>query len=168
MIPRTLLISLKSRLFKRKALLIFGGRQTGKSTLAEFLLNNQDKEWLTLNGDDADVRELLTNTSATKLKAIIGNKKIVLIVEAQRIKDIGLTLKLITDQIKEVQVIATGSSAFELSGQVNEPLTGRKYEFMLYPLSFEEMVNHHGLLHEKRLIEHRMLFGYYPEIVTHA
>lgn len=72
-----------------------------------------------------------------------------------------------TDQIKDVQVIATGSSSFELSSRVNEPLTGRKYEFMLYPISFEEMVNHHGLLEEKRLIENRLLYGYYPEIVTH-
>lgn len=168
MIPRTLETSLKKRLFKGKALIIFGARQTGKSTLAETLLNNQDKEWLTLNGDDADVRELLTNTTATRLKAIIGRNEIVLIDEAQRIKNIGLTLKLITDQIKKVQVIATGSSAFELLSEVNEPLTGRKYEFMLYPVSFEEMVNHHGLLQEKRLIEHRMQFGYYPEIVTNA
>lgn len=168
MIPRTLETSLKKRLFKGKALIIFGARQTGKSTLAETLLNNQDKEWLTLNGDDADVRDLLTNTTATRLKAIIGTNEIVLIDEAQRIKNIGLTLKLVTDQIKKVQVIATGSSAFELLSEVNEPLTGRKYEFMLYPLSFEEMVNHHGLLQEKRLIEHRMQFGYYPEIVTNA
>lgn len=78
--------------------MIFGARQPGKSTSAEALLNSQDKQWLTLNGDDADVRELLTNTTATKLKAIIGNKKIVLIDEAQRIKNIGLTLKLITDR----------------------------------------------------------------------
>lgn len=166
MIQRSLLKSLQKRLFKGKALIIFGARQTGKYTLAEILLTNQEKEWLTLNGDDANVRELLTNTTATKLKAIIGNKKIVLIDEAQRIQNVGLTLKLVTDQVKEVQVIATGSSAFELSSQVNEPLTGRKYEFMLYPLSFEEMVNDHGLLQEKRLIEHRMQFGYYPEIVT--
>lgn len=81
---------------------------------------------------------------STKLRAISGNKEILLVDEAQRIENIGLTLKLITDQIKHVQVIATGSSSFELSGQVNEPLTGRKYEFMLYPLSFGEMVNHHG------------------------
>jgi predicted AAA+ superfamily ATPase len=93
-------------------------------------------------------------------------KKILFIDEAQRIPNIGLTLKLFTDQIKEVQVIATGSSAFELSSQVNEPLTGRKYEFMLYPLSFEELVLENGLVNEKRLIEHRMIYGYYPEIVT--
>ena len=90
----------------------------------------------------------------------------VFIDEAQRVPNIGLTLKLFTDQLKEVQVIATGSSAFELSSQVNEPLTGRKYEYMLFPLSFDEMVQHHGLLTEKRLIEHRLLYGYYLEIVT--
>ena len=168
MISRTIQQSLEKRLFKGKVLLIFGARQTGKSTLVENLLKNQDQESIVLNGDDADVRELLSDTTATKLKAIIGNKKIILIDEAQRIKNVGLILKLITDQIKDVQPIATGSSAFELSNQVNEPLTGRKYEFMLYPVSFQEMVNYHGLLTEKRLLEHRMQFGYYPEIVTNA
>lgn len=166
MIKRTFQTSIQKRLFKGKAVLLFGPRQAGKSTLIEKLLEAQDEEWLYMNGDDADVREVLTNTSAAKLRAIIGNKKIVFIDEAQRVPNIGLTLKLITDQIKDVQVIATGSSAFELSSQVNEPLTGRKYEFMLYPLSFSEMVQHHGLLEEKRLIEHRMVYGYYPEIVT--
>lgn len=168
MIFRLLQPVLEKKLFKGKALLLFGPRQVGKSTLIEALLASQEKEWLMLNGDDADVREALTHTTATRLRAIIANKKILVIDEAQRIENVGLTLKLITDQLKEVQVIATGSSAFELSSQVNEPLTGRKYEFMLYPLSFEEMINHHGLLEEKRLIEHRLLYGYYPEIVTHA
>jgi predicted AAA+ superfamily ATPase len=164
MISRTLQKSIESRLFKGKAIIVFGPRQAGKSTLIDAVL----KEWefFYLNGDDADVRELLTNTTATKLKAVFGNKKIVFIDEAQRVANIGLTLKLITDQIKDVQVIASGSSTFELSSQVNEPLTGRKYEFMLYPLSFGEMVEHHGLLEEKRLLEHRLIFGYYPEIVT--
>src|SRR6516165_5861106 len=166
MIPRMLQSSIEKRLFKGKAILLFGARQTGKTTLTDTILSSQKKEWLPLNGDDADVREALTNTSADKLKAIIGNKKIVLVDEAQRIENIGLTLKLITDQVKDVQLIATGSSSFELASQVNEPLTGRKYEFMLYPLSFEEMVNHRGLLQEKRLIELRMVYGYYPEIVT--
>jgi hypothetical protein len=120
-----------------------------------------------LNGDEADVREILTNTTSTKLKALAGDHKIVFIDEAQRVSNIGLTLKLFTDQLRDIQVIATGSSAFELSNQVNEPLTGRKYEFMLYPLSFKEMSRHHGLLEEKRMIEHRLVYGYYPEIITH-
>lgn len=164
MIIRTLQTILKKRLFKGKAILLFGPRQCGKSTLVEAMLGSTDHYYM--NGDEADVRETLSNTTSTKLKAIIGNKKVVFIDEAQRIPNVGLTLKLFTDQIKDVQVIATGSSAFELSSQVNEPLTGRKYEYMLFPLSFDEMVQHHGLLTEKRLIEHRLLYGYYPEIVT--
>ena len=164
MIQRDLKRSILGDMFKGKAILIFGSRQCGKSTLIEALL--QDTAHMYLNGDDADVREMLSNTSATRLKALIGNNKIIFIDEAQRIPGIGLTLKLFTDQIKHVQVIATGSSAFELSNHVNEPLTGRKYEFRLFPLSFAEMVAHHGLIQEKRLIPHRMIFGYYPEIVS--
>jgi uncharacterized protein len=167
MIERVLQNAIKERLFKGKALLLFGARQTGKSTLAIEMLENQDKSWIVMNGDDADVREVLSSTSASKLKALIGKNEILLIDEAQRIENIGLTIKIITDQIKNVQVIATGSSSFELSGKVNEPLTGRKYEFMLFPLSFQEMVQHHGLLEEKRQLEQRIIFGYYPEIVTH-
>ncbi|PSR57396.1 ATPase [Adhaeribacter arboris] len=164
MIKRTLQSTIEQRLFKGKAILIFGPRQAGKSTLVETIL--QDKDHLYLNGDDSDVRDILTNTTATKLKTVVGQKNILFLDEAQRIPNIGLTLKLFTDQIKNVQVIATGSSAFELSSQVNEPLTGRKYEFMLYPLSFGELVEYHGLIQEKRLIEHRLIYGYYPEIVT--
>ena len=164
MINRILKDSIRKDLFKGKAILLFGPRQSGKSTLIEEVL--KDSEYLYLNGDDADVREMLTNTTVTKLKMIAGNKKIVFIDEAQRIANIGLTLKLFTDQIKDIQVIATGSSAFELSSQVNEPLTGRKYEYMLYPLNFAELVAHHGLLQEKRLLEHRLVYGCYPEIVT--
>ncbi len=154
------------RLFKGKAILIFGPRQCGKSTLVEKILQNQKMKFLFLNGDEADVRSILSDASSTTLKAILGKHNLVYIDEAQRIPNIGLTLKLFTDHFKSVQVIATGSSAFELSNKVDEPLTGRKYEVMLYPVSFAEMVNHHGLLQEKRLIEHRMVYGYYPEIVN--
>ena len=164
MINRFLQVKIEQRLFKGKAILIFGPRQSGKSTLVESILIEKDHMYL--NGDDADVREILTNTTAAKLRLVVGNKKILFIDEAQRVENIGLTLKLFTDQIRDVQVIVTGSSAFELSSQVNEPLTGRKYEFMLYPLSFAEMVKENGLIHEKRLLEHRLIYGSYPEIVT--
>ncbi len=166
MINRILQFTIAERLFKGKAIILFGPRQSGKSTLVEKLLRDTGQNWLYLNGDEADVRENLTNTNSTKLKALAGGNKIVFIDEAQRITNIGLTLKLFTDQLKDIQVIATGSSAFELSSQVNEPLTGRKYEFMLYPFCFKEMAEHHGLLEEKRLLGQRLIFGYYPEIVT--
>ncbi len=168
MIQRAIVEDIKKRLFKGKAILIFGPRQSGKSTLVENLLQETGESFLYMNGDEADVRETLTNTTSAKLKVLAGANKIVFIDEAQRISNIGLTLKLFTDQLKNIQVIASGSSTFELASQVNEPLTGRKYEFMLYPLSFGEMVKQNGLLEEKRLLEHRLVFGYYPEIVTHG
>ncbi len=165
-IKRALTTHIGQRLFKGKAILLFGPRQVGKSTLANELMLETNLPWLYLNGDEADVREQVSNTTSTRLKALFGKNKLVLIDEAQRISNIGLTLKLCTDQIPDVQVLATGSSAFELANAANEPLTGRKYTFFLYPLSFGEMVAHTDLLTEKRLIEQRMLYGYYPEIVT--
>ncbi|MGY3213968.1 ATP-binding protein [Mucilaginibacter sp. HD30] len=164
MIIRQLQSAIKARLFKGKALLIFGPRQCGKSTLVEAILEGE--EYLHLTGDYADVREMLSNTSTGTLKNIIGKYKILFIDEAQRVENIGLTLKIITDQIKDVQVIATGSSAFELSSKVNEPLTGRKFEFMLYPFSFGEMVAHHNFIKEKGMLNHRLIYGYYPEVVS--
>ncbi len=164
-IRRYLEESIKSRIFKGKAILLFGPRQAGKSTLIETLLRASGQSWIYFNGDEADTRETLSNTTSAKLKILFGDHKIVFIDEAQRIHEIGLTLKIITDQLKGLQVIATGSSAFELANRVNESLTGRKYEFMLFPLSFSEMCKHHGFLQERRLLEHRLLYGYYPEIV---
>lgn len=164
MITRALEKTIEQRLYKGKAIIIMGARQVGKTTLLRQLFT-QKEEILWLNGDETDVQALFQNISATRLKAIFGNKKIIIIDEAQRIPDIGLRLKLITDQIPDVQLVATGSSSFDLANKVNEPLTGRKWEFRMYPLSFGEMVNHHGLLEEKRLIPHRLIYGYYPEIV---
>jgi len=166
MVHRILQETIEKRMFKGKAIILLGSRQCGKSTLVEALLDAQEHKWLYLNGDEADVRDMLTNTTSAKLRSHVEGHTIVFIDEAQRIPNVGLTLKLFTDQIKNIQVIATGSSAFELSSKVNEPLTGRKYEFMLYPLSFSEMVKHHGLLQEKRLIEQRLIYGYYPEIIN--
>jgi predicted AAA+ superfamily ATPase len=150
-----------------KAILLMGARQVGKTTLIKTLMKGVD-EVLFLTGDDPDVQALFEQMSSTRLKHIVGRSKFVVIDEAQRIKNIGTNLKLITDQLPEVQLIATGSSSFDLSNQVNEPLTGRKWEYRMYPLSFAEMVAHHGLLNEKRLIPHRLVYGYYPDVVSHA
>lgn len=167
MIKRTISQRLKDRFFKGKALVILGPRQAGKSTLVQELLQERGEPWLYLNGDEADVRNLFEDATSTKMRSIAGPNKIIYIDEAQRIPNIGLCLKLFTDQLKDIQVIAAGSSSLELSSQqIREPLTGRKYEFYLYPLSFKEMVDHHGLLQEKRELENRMIYGYYPEVVT--
>ena len=166
MISRELEKQLVQHFFRGKIIMLSGARQVGKTTLIEMLLQKRKEKVLYLNADETDVRELLTDTTSTSLKSIVGNHKIVFIDEAQRVKNIGITLKLFADQIKDVQVIVTGSSSFDLANEMNEPLTGRKYEFMLFPLSFSEMVEHHGQLEEKRLLEHRLIYGYYPEIVT--
>ncbi|MBP3253436.1 MAG: ATP-binding protein [Bacteroidales bacterium] len=165
MIKRILNENMRKRMFKGKALILVGARQVGKTTLLNNLIdNNKGVYWI--NGDETDAQSMFDNTSSDRLRQIFGENKIVVIDEAQRIKDIGLRLKLITDYIKDVQVIATGSSSFDLANKVNEPLTGRKWEYQMYPLSFSEMVSHHGLIKEKRLLTHRLIYGYYPEVVT--
>lgn len=165
-IIRSIETRIQARLFKGKAVILLGPRQAGKTTLVEGILRKREEKVLELNADEPDVRELMDQCTSTRLRALIGESRLLFIDEAQRVPDIGLTLKLITDRIPEVQVIATGSSAFELNARIAEPLTGRKFEFMLYPLSFAELVRHHGLLEEKRLLEHRLIYGSYPEIVT--
>ncbi len=122
---------------------------------------------LWLNGDEPDIRESLTNVTSTQLKTVIGNHDLIVIDEAQRITNIGMTLKLIVDQITHIQVIATGSSSFELANQINEPLTGRKFEYFLFPLSYNELMNHFGTIEERRYLEHRLVFGSYPEVINH-
>lgn len=168
MINRTLLEEVKSRLFRQKVITIMGARQVGKSTFVEMLLDDfkDTHKILTLNGDDADVREYFEEPTSTKLKILLGDYNILFIDEAQRINNIGLVLKIMVDNFKNVQIIATGSSSFELSGKINEPLTGRKFEYTLFPVTFSEMVADTHFLEEKRMLEQRMIFGSYPEIVT--
>lgn len=165
MIDRKIKQHILPLLGSNKAILIMGARQVGKSTLLRTMLGNRD-DVMWLNGDDIDVQNLFRDISSTRLRAIIGSNRIVVIDEAQRIPDIGLRMKLITDQIEGVQVVATGSSSFQLAAKVNESLTGRKREFRMFPLTFEEMVSHNGFLEESRMIPHRMVFGYYPEVAT--
>lgn len=167
MINRLIMPNILTRLSDEKAIILLGARQIGKSTLLLQLESELEAPVLWLNADEADVRELLKNVTSTKLKAIIGSAKTLIIDEAQRIENIGLCIKLIIDALKDVKVIATGSSAFDLANKINEPLTGRKWEYHLYPFSFAEMVNHTNLLQEKRLLDHRLVYGYYPDIVNH-
>lgn len=134
--------------------------------LKKMLQGRDDVLWL--NGDEQDVRNLFENASSTLLNTIIGKKKIVVIDEAQRITNIGLGIKLITDNIPDVQVVATGSSSFDLSNKINEPLTGRKMEYWMYPLSFGELMEHNGLLNEKRLLPHRLIYGSYPDVINNV
>jgi len=168
MITRQLQHIIQANLFKNKAILIYGARQVGKTTLVHSLVKKYINQTLFLNGDDADVRDILTHVSSTKLKPVIGQHKIVVLDEAQRIPETGLVLKIIHDNFPGIQLIATGSSAFELANKIKEPLTGRKLVFNLFPVSFNEMVQFHGFLTEKRLVEHRMVYGSYPDIILNT
>ena len=167
MISRQLIAKIKARLSDPKVIIILGPRQVGKTTLIRQLTQGVEESVLWWSGDETDIRNLLTNTTSTQLRSFIGKNQLLVIDEAQRIENIGICLKLITDHIPEVKVIASGSSAFELANKINEPLTGRKWEYTLFPLSYQEMIHHHGLLEERRLLEHRLIYGYYPEVVSH-
>ena len=165
-IPRHLESSLAKRLFQRKALILYGPRQSGKTTLVRHLLEKYDDAVLWLNGDNPDTKKLLTGISVADWKRVIGPRKIVVVDEAQRIENIGISLKLVIDEFPNVQVIATGSSSFELMNRTAEPLTGRKFEYRLLPLSFGELCDFHGVFEEKQERERRMLYGSYPDIIN--
>jgi predicted AAA+ superfamily ATPase len=168
MISREIIQNIHSKLDDNKAIILMGPRQVGKTTLLKYLQKEMNIPSVWWNGDEPDIRRILTESTSTQLKGLIGEAKLLIIDEAQRIENIGLTLKLIVDSIPELKVIATGSSSFDLSNKINEPLTGRKWEFMMYPISEQELINHHGILEEGRLLEQRLIYGFYPEIVTHS
>ncbi len=165
MIKREIQASIESKLFKGKLIIVYGARQVGKTTLIKKIGEKFENKSFYLNCDEPDIRGLLTDATSTQLKNLAGQKKLILIDEAQRVKNIGITLKLFVDQLNDVQVIATGSSAFELSNVINEPLTGRKYEYHLFPISMRELSSDFGWLEANRLLEERIIFGMYPELI---
>jgi len=168
MIKREIYERIKTKLFKGKAIILIGARQVGKTTLLQMFMDEYKDSSLYLNCDEFDVREILRDATSTKLKAIFGDKKLILIDKAQRVENIGLTIKIIVDVLKQYQVIATSSSSIGLTEQVNEPLTGRKYEFTLFPISWKEFVNHVGYLEANRDLENRLIYGMYPEVILKA
>ncbi len=169
MYKRDLLPLIKERCFIGKVILLLGARQVGKTTLLKTLMQEQKiDDVLFLNCDEPQNVSLLTNRNMREIEALLGNHKFIVIDEAQRVDNIGLTLKLMVDNIKEIQIIATGSSAFELRNRLNEPLTGRKLEYQMFPISTNEIWQSEGYLEVKRLFEHRLIYGSYPDILTHS
>ncbi len=162
---RLCLDNIKKWLFKGKTLLLIGPRQVGKTTLVKSLLSEYENT-LFLDGDDSEVREILSKNNKKLLERVIGDAKMVFIDEAQRIDHIGLTAKIIHDNFKEVQLILSGSSVLDLNQAVSESLTGRKITFHLYPLSYKELSLKHNFFEMKEDLENRILFGNYPDIVV--
>ena len=168
MITRTLQQRIEGNLFKGKAIIVIGARQVGKRTLFRQITEKLEEPVLMLNCDEPEVKELLAGMNLTELKLMIGKHRLVVIDEAQRVPEIGMTLKRITDNFPEVQLLVTGSSSFELQNRLNEPLTGRKYEYHLFPVSTRELLEHGGLIAVKQSLESRLIYGSYPDIVNHA
>lgn len=165
MIKRAIDERIQNALTKKKVVTIMGPRQVGKSTLACAMIPEGAKV-LEINGDNTDVQTMFVNVDETKMKVLIGNKNFILVDEAQKIGNVGNMLKIVAEKFNDIKVIVTGSSAFKLAEAVNESLTGRKREFRLYPLSFKEMADETSALEESRMIDHRLIYGYYPEVVT--
>lgn len=165
MINRALEQSIENDFGKGKIIVLMGARQVGKTTLFDKITKGKE-DVLALNCDNYDTRATLENRTTTELRQLIGNHKMLFIDEAQKVKNIGLTLKMIADLKLPVQVLVTGSASFVLADEINEPATGRLIEHHMYPLSFGELVRHTSQMEEHRLLEQRMLYGTYPEVVT--
>lgn len=166
MIIRIVEEQIKKALFGGRIIVLYGARQVGKTTILKKIAEENKDISLFLNCDEPDVRTELTEKTSTELKKYIGNKKLVLIDEAQRVKNIGLTLKLLIDTYPEIQVVASGSSSFDLANKINEPLTGRKKEFLLFPISLAELRADQDEIEIRRLMENIMIYGLYPKVTT--
>lgn len=145
---------------------MLGPRQCGKTTLLKSVAEYSGKSYIWFNGDNPADARLLEGSSVARLKSLVGKNELIIIDEAQDIQGIGKTIKLITDYIDGVCPVVSGSSSFELSNELSEPLTGRKYEFNLYPFSFRELLDNGDLRTVVQEIEQRLIFGSYPEVCT--
>ena len=145
--------------------MIIGPRQVGKTTLILKYLEGVNYHFF--DGDDPVTRSSLDTPNTEQIRTLLGDKKVIFIDEAQRINNIGLTMKIIVDQFKDVQLWISGSSSFTLFNELNEPLTGRKWEYEMFPISWEELENHKGYLTADRDLENRLRFGMYPDVINH-
>ncbi len=164
-IPQYQLSNLQKLTAPNKAVLVYGPRRTGKTTLLEHFLESLNEPYHLVNGEDFFIQQVLSSQSIDKLKNFVGQKKWLIIDEAQKIPAIGLNLKLIVDHIPDIRVIATGSSSFDLASQVGEPLTGRKWTLRLFPLAQMELGQKENAAQTLARLESRLIYGSYPEVV---
>lgn len=164
MIERKLANLIRDYMQQRKVIVVIGARQVGKTTLLETFC--QKKNTLRLNCDNYDDAMSITGRTSTELAHMMSSCDFVFIDEAQRVKDIGLTLKMIGDLKLNTQVVATGSSSLDLANDIKEAATGRLIEFNLYPFSISELAAHSSWKDEQRLLQQRMIYGLYPDVVN--
>ena len=168
MIKRNIEAKIVKDFRRNKIITLLGPRQVGKTTLLEQIIEEaRNKKIMTLNCDDDDDRMLLQDKSSTELKNLIGNNDIVMIDEAQRVENIGLTLKKIGDLKTKSNIMVTGSSSLNLGDKINEPATGRLIEYNLFPFTVAELADHTSWREEQRMLNQRLIYGLYPEVVMY-
>lgn len=156
---------IESWFFKNKVLILYGARQVGKTTILE-MLDDKYEDMLILSAENSNVRTILEGKNIERIKFLFGDSKIIAIDEAQKIEDIGNLLKFLHDQKLGIQLIATGSSSFDLSSKVTEPLTGRNIKFNIYPFSLSELADNNSNLWLVDHLDNLLIYGQYPEIVN--
>lgn len=148
-----------------KVLVIYGPRQVGKTTLLKDFLAATKLKYRLDSGEDIRVNEVLGSGDFSKILGYVKGYELLAIDEAQKVKYIGQGLKIIVDQVPGIKVIATGSSSFELAGQIGEPLTGRKVTLTLFPLSQIELAELYNPYELKNRLEEFLIYGAYPEVL---
>lgn len=164
-IERSIYKRFVQRLVPNKVLLLLGPRRVGKTVFLDQVMKGLKEPCLKLNGENIQTLKLLEERSVQNYKSMLGDNRILVIDEAQKIPDIGMVLKLMVDEIKGIRIIATGSSAFDLTNRMGEPLTGRKIHFQLHPLAQMEFGQVEDHLQTKNNLEERLIFGSYPELL---
>jgi uncharacterized protein len=164
-IQNNIIERISSNVAKRKVVIIYGSRQVGKTTLVKEILKGVNFKSEYFNCDYLDVQSVFSYKNAWNLGNVVKNLDLIVLDEAQRIRDIGMVLKILHDEFPHLQVIATGSSSFELSGQVSEPLTGRKVVYQLFPFTYKELAENQSILDSKRMVNRVLRFGSYPSVI---
>lgn len=149
-----------------KIIIIYGARQVGKTTLANQIIGKLGLKTLKINADEQRYHEVLSSRDLNKLKSLVSGYELLFIDEAQRIENIGINLKIIADGLKDLKIIVTGSSSFELANKIKEPLTGRVWTYNLYPLSFLELARQYNNFELNAYLENFLIYGSYPEVYT--
>ena len=166
-IPRTLTVTIKERLAdSNKVIILYGPRQSGKTTLVNDVLKSIPENIVAVNADEKKYIDLLSSRDFNKMRLLVEKADILFIDEAQRIPDIGINLKILHDRLPSLKIIATGSSSFELAGKIKEPLTGRTHTFILYPVSFHELRQIENTADLQSRIGEFLIYGMYPEIFS--
>ncbi|MEI6729516.1 MAG: AAA family ATPase [bacterium] len=164
MVTRTIEVEMKKWLKSHHSFTIYGARQVGKTTLVKKFAQDSGLNFKYVDCDRLISRESLEND--TNLKEFIGETQLLILDQAQRVKNIGLIMKIIHDNIPDVKVIATGSSALDLASEIKEPMTGRDFNFNLYPLSINELSQKYSQTEITYRIEELLLFGSYPDVIN--